>query len=706
MSTVLNLISSKVVILFILLFIVIPFVASSQVFLYESTGRQYGLYGGYLLGSQSASFGKLDSVPSCCPNYTGGSGSGFAVGALANYKLTNSLVAGLRLGFSFLSSKMTSSSTTYIRIDNAPYTARFDYVMKSKVSDIGFEPTLTFYPISWLGLDVGARLGFVLQRDYEQYEELVDPANRGVFAETGRRRRNEYSGQVTEPSYTYGSLLVGLHAKAFRLGRYVEVWPELTYSFGMTNISTKVDWKNSYLRAGVSIVFDEKVAKIDTIRHRQTKIVVDTIQVKNFRVLRDTITIGRTIKTESNFYNAGILTTTEISMRHDTLFTRPAPEAYIAVNPKTISLKTRYITEAFPTLSMAFFEKNRSDISDFYVRVANRDEFSADSIRANAVEFHKNILNIIGSRMLADKASNLTIKGFADEASEGSSCELARARAEAVASYLRNVWGIDSRRLTLDVKAENCQPDDPTNSVSALGAEDNRRVEFASSSRELLVPVMRRHYSEITEIAPNQLDFSPIGSTIYGIRSWSMNAIQSGKKVFTIEKQAEPDLFSYKLDSESAAELSPETDLECYYEITDVMGKKSRDMKKVHIVNDSTHAELERFSLILFAFSSDELPREAKENIKKYLDGAGEDVEIRVTGYTDDLGSEEVNETLSQGRARNTADYIRKVHPSAKIISTEGVASKRFAPGIKSYSTAAERFLSRTVFIEIIKAKE
>ena len=67
------------------------------------------------------------------------------------------------------------------------------------------------------------------------------------------------------------------------------------------------------------------------------------------------------------------------------------------------------------------------------------------------------------------------------------------------------------------------------------------------------------------------------------------------------------------------------------------------------------------------------------------------------------LGNDEVNRQLSSNRAKNTQSFIKKLEPNALFTDAVCVSAESFPPGIISYFSPAERFLSKTVQIEIIK---
>lgn len=108
------------------------------------------------------------------------------------------------------------------------------------------------------------------------------------------------------------------------------------------------------------------------------------------------------------------------------------------------------------------------------------------------------------------------------------------------------------------------------------------------------------------------------------------------------------------------------------------MDKQAEELKR-----DLEGAEVERVgegikitfdSGLLFAFDSDDLNSETKQNLTELAQTLNkyEDTNILIEGHTDAKGSEEYNEELSERRAESVADFLRDQGVKASRITTEG----------------------------------
>lgn len=76
----------------------------------------------------------------------------------------------------------------------------------------------------------------------------------------------------------------------------------------------------------------------------------------------------------------------------------------------------------------------------------------------------------------------------------------------------------------------------------------------------------------------------------------------------------------------------------------------------------------------LFAFNRSELrePQEKLQEISKAINASGEPREVLILGYTDNIGSEQYNQKLSERRAQAVKDYLVKQGVSAERLRIEG----------------------------------
>ena len=672
------------------------------------TVRQFGVFGAYNLNYHIPDFRKLPGIPNCCLGFKDGEGKGYSAGAFLEMPLPFRLFAGLRASITKLDGWLKEKETTMVRVQDSVIVGVFEHNLKANILTFGFEPYLRFNPIYSLGIFAGGRIAFPIQKKFDQWEQLVEPADRGVFVDTQSRIRNKFSGDIPKAKSIQTDIQFGI-SYDFALNKHKSLIlsPFVSYHFGMNDVADSVKWKINSFRIGLSIkylpIHIEKPKAIEPREEFRKEYIIDTIVVESENVHRSRFSYGKERKDTSIQKTAELITIVEKIYRTDTLFRKPKPIAKIDVNTTTIYLETQFVTQAFPILPIVFFEYNSSEILNFYTKIQRADEFNYDSLPTKPLELNKQILNIIGYRLKQKSESQITIVGFSDSTTEKASCELARKRAEAVKNYLVNVWKIEPKRILIQTGKERCYPKNRTITPNDSGYSENRRVLITSSDPEILQPVAKKRFLELLDFKPRVLEFNPKNSFLHGLRRWYLNVEAEGKTILSYSGNENPSTINENIQDKLADLLTHNQTLIVNFTVEDNEGNISQDIKRIAVVNDTNEIEIQRLSLILFDVASAEIPRGTKSEIAKFLATNSELTQARIIGYSDILGDRDFNYELSKKRAEKTLELIKNIDPNIEILEVKGVGSSAFPPGNKSYSSPAERFLSRTVYIELIK---
>jgi len=676
----------------------------------DELNLRYSIFGSYILSEYNAGFPNLPDVPSCCPFYTNGKGNGLSFGIGFDYELPYDLFVGLRIAYADLSGDFQTQEHTTVRIDDGIQDGLFEHVINAKLHEIAFQPVLTYSPIENFELYAGGHIGVMAIRNYIHYEEIILPKDRGVFEDTKSRIRNYSEGEIPQANIVNGAVLLGAsYLFPMNNTKTLFIAPEFFYSHGLTNVVKNTDWKINTFRLGLSIkYFPKEIApepfEVEPPREDFRQILVlDTIVIESEKVVRTELIQGQPTFDRDEQLVDNTLRITEITKRVDTLFTRPDPTVEMNFSTPIINIQTHYVTEAFPILPVIFFEDNSPNIIEFHSQLEEKSDFSTSNLETNPVLFNKEILNIIGERLSNNLDAKISVKAFADSITEDGNCELALKRAENIRDYLSTIWQIDIGRIDIDQSKRNCTPYQPTFSENDSGFAENRRAVIMSDSPDILAPILRERYSEVVKVEPEIIELDPKGTTEIGIREWEIIGLQDGKEIFRKKGTGKPQLVTEEINRFKADALMDGNKLDIIFNVTDVEGNKGSETKTIKIIKDVSELEVERLSLILFDVSSDRIPNHAKPGVEDLMQSLNDSTKIRIIGYSDVLGPFDFNKGLSEQRAKNTEHLVRTFVPNANIIEMKGVGSLEFPPGIHSYLSPTERFLSRTVRIDLIK---
>lgn len=398
------------------------------------------------------------------------------------------------------------------------------------------------------------------------------------------------------------------------------------------------------------------------------------------------------------------------------------PDVVFSVNTSEDVLVLKKVRETFPLRNYIFFDGGSTQIPDRYVKL-NKEQvvsFKEDQLEeytskhptgrsVRQMNVYYNVINILGNRMYKFPKSNITLVGSSDKGVND-----AKAMAESVKTYLVDVFGIASKRITTEGRVKPKLPSEkPGGELELiLLREGDQRVSIESSSPEILIEfqsgpeVPLRPVEIVTTVGP-----VTEGSVEFAARGWEETFDE-----WTINlKDEKGKIRSFGPFTEESVLISNKTILEnqsksTYYATmmgTTRMGKKIT--REASFSLDHTVApkvvEVTRFSII-YEFDDNKAitiyEKYLTEIVTPKIPKGGK---VIIRGYTDNIGETEYNQRLSTQRANDVKKIIEAALAKAdrKDVKFEvsGLGEKESdSPFENKYPE--ERFYNRTVIIDIL----
>lgn len=695
----------------------------------------------YGLSSMSGHFTTLPGVENCCPEFSKGSGIGLNISAGYQIPILSNIFNGLSLGLSAglvgRNSNFLVSEQTRITDGNQSIDGEVNHNLGVLLNYLELMPYLSYKVYNSLFLNFGISYGLNVTNYFEQHEELTKPVDKGYFIDTisntKSRVRNSKSGMIKNLSNLLSANLSLGYELPLNKNNTLRIKPELTYNIGLNNLIQNYDLKVNIFQIGVGIVY----SPFEVSRTEQENYFIDTIQIESEEIAENIIKIGKStldIKEDEGEYFKNLI---KNHYRTDTLFIKKevlepkvteVPEyinelsgELMVINPKDrsqvkeVKVQVEFVKDVYPLLPYIFFEQLSSALPQRYAQLHSADEFNIQDLEPNPLAYHKNNLNIIGYRLAQNPEIKLVIKGYIDPTTEVNNCELALNRSNTVKNYLVNVFGIDGGRITIKVNPNNCFPTDLTRSQSEEGFSENRRIEIEASDPELLFSLSNERYQRPTLLIPDEVVISPNFES-YNVekstkqinhrnmfKTWNYEVSLDSSQVAYDNGEGEIHQINYVLPYKAIRDAQSKSGLVFSFSAKDSENQVIQDKKLVEVVKDTSQYEIESLTLTVFQVSQYNLDDRIKKEIRKFFEGIGDGASVYIKGYSDNLGIIDDNKKLSQIRSNAVKDYIKSIAPRVKIIESVGVGSDEFPPGIRSYLTPEERFISRTVQIEIKK---
>lgn len=180
-------------------------------------------------------------------------------------------------------------------------------------------------------------------------------------------------------------------------------------------------------------------------------------------------------------------------------------EQFRAINTKVL-LPTVFFDQGSAVISPAHYKQIRAADRETYTLPANP--------RQSGAVLHEHLLNIVAKRLLQQPAARLTLTGY--QSAKESDAQLAKKRAEKVATYFIDTWKIPTNRLT--------------RTTGKAGAEkinanaENMAVRFSSDEPSILAPYSQNDTART--VTPPTLAIGLNISSGAGLKQWQLEMSQ------------------------------------------------------------------------------------------------------------------------------------------------------------------------------------
>ncbi|MDZ4745592.1 MAG: hypothetical protein SGJ05_06275 [bacterium] len=656
----------------------------------------------------------LPEAPTCCSSYSTALGIGPSLSAFLRQEITKTFRLHARVSYAMYNATFTATEDLLV---SGNVNGRSLHTLETRAGWLGGELLGDLRVGGSLRLMAGMSFGVLTQATFSQNEELEIPAT-GTF-ENGSRVRGVTTNiaRTSAPSNILGIVAGAGYDIPLTENHSVVLTPEALVTLGLTDLVVGQSWKATMVRVGASLAFSLNAPPAPLPVERRKEMFIDSVIVDVLPDAQERRTEGPERVVADTTVTTEAVVITERAYRTDTVFAPQRPDIVarlktfaVGTDGKTndvftINVSTQFITEALPLLPVVFFESQSISLSFRYNQLKSSSEFIEGAIPPRTTDVHHEVLNIIGRRLTDNQSSTIRLRGTADPTTENGDCDLARKRAQAVKDYLVRIWNIDGARIAIASGSGSCAPERTTRQPSEEGYSENRRVEIETDDLTLLMPVARRRFNEARTVDPPRILFDPAGTSTRYITDWKLVATSGETIVFSQEGKGTPSSILQDLSMNQADMMRDNQPVVAKLTVNGLRGVTANTTAQLIVKKDTVRQEIERLTLTLFDVASDKVSPIAEQQIRKFVEAVPVNSIVLVRGFADMLGNAEFNRTLSQKRATAVCDEIRKNLRKTVDLQCDEIRTDRYPPGVESYKTPEERFLSRTVQIEVKKSR-
>jgi outer membrane protein OmpA-like peptidoglycan-associated protein len=609
--------------------------------------NEMGVKVNYGLLFHNANFTSFPGVPTCCPGFEEGTGNSIALGFLFNYNINHKSMIGAEFSYFSYNSEL-------IRQENVILSGNIPGISEHKVepflTDFVISPSYNYKLFKDLWIKGGFHLGFVNVGTFSQIEQVVDPLT--ATYETGSSTRNRIDNENIDELLTIRTALNFGAFYNFPLTKdsSLVLAPEINFQYGLSTLINNRDWKFNMLSFGVAIKFrDSKSEKIKR-----------TIPVEKPKEIKDDLITKKPVVDKSDLIESKKADSINVEINAVGLDNQGQE-----IDVAEMKIEEFLNFRAEPLLPYIFFDENSSKIPEKY-RKLNRSEvskFSESSFKSDStLEIYYNLLNIVGKRLQDNSDAKITLVGTnSNSNSEENNLELSKSRAQSVKDYFTKNWKVNANRIKIE---SSNLPEKYSNLNSDEGIEENRRVEIYSDNPAITDIVQINDTLRTSN--PPSIRFKP--SSDKTPKNWNLQIYQSEKLLKEYSGNGSiPPIIDWNLEDEQKTIPRFGESISAIFSASneyDISSKEIATLKtNILKISEKRRQKIDdkfitEFNLILFDFNSSKIENQNKDIMKLVQEYVEENSTVKIIGYTDKTGSEELNKNLSKNRAESASKLL------------------------------------------------
>lgn len=388
--------------------------------------------------------------------------------------------------------------------------------------------------------------------------------------------------------------------------------------------------------------------------------------------------------------------------------------------PKVVPEKRR-VRETFPLRNAVYFDKGSTEIPNRYEMLTKAQAINFKEEQLQEVQpknntgrslrqmtVYYNVLNIVGDRMKRSPSTTISLSGSSEQGLESGT-----KRANAVKKYLVTVFGIDSSRITTHGRLKPLMPSMIPGSTMdiELLKEGDRRVDIESTSPEIMIQVGGGPHYMLKPVQIVAVVQDPLDSYVL-FNADGANEVFASWSIVVTDRQGNVQHFGPSTKDQITVSGNKilgdrqEGDYDIVMLAQTKSGKSVRKESSVHLIRRTDPIkESVRFS-ILFDFDQSKTIASYEKFLTDVVTPLIPDRGIVVIhGYTDNIGEDSYNETLSNERVQETRKIIERAITAGK---KKGITFETFGFGENAQHSPFDNFFpeqrsyNRSVIIDIV----
>lgn len=397
------------------------------------------------------------------------------------------------------------------------YEATLQHSLRVRFATVYMQPYVRYHVAPWMAVEGGVPLHITSASSYEERQRFTDPV--GQTFPDGTSEKLVGSGPLQRLSVIVPSLEFAVEGRiTMNREKTLLITPRVSTTIPVIPWEAQSGMRTFTFNVGIGLryrIADGSENEDDS--KRDTLIVRDTILLLDSDVEQDTVMYAGTATEE--YVGTDV---THVLIRHRYHRRVPKPPSILKasirlafetgdgaiVGSANMRIQTVRRVRRIPLIPLVVFKASEEELPDRYRRLSPKESANwreEQVFTDTAVHWQYHMLDVIGSRMLKNPETTLSIQAYDDGTADGAI--LNARRVTSIQRYLVDVFGINEDRIAL-----NTQRGKPS---------EKPWVVIADPTRRLLAPVSA--VDTIVEVELPRLRITPDVVSGAGIREWSLH---------------------------------------------------------------------------------------------------------------------------------------------------------------------------------------
>lgn len=223
----------------------------------ESFSDEFGLNFSASSTSIDAAINKLANIEFCCQEFQSGNGIGFGIGTFYLFNFSHEFGINFKMNYHSILSNLIFSDKQIINLTGIDTTGIIEHKLDFRTKQLNFGIGLNYFYDDFY-FSLGMEFSNFLTMEINYIEKIIEPFDKGVFKDSGKRTRNEQNDNYSKTQFVYLPYLEsGFYLQISNI-HPIFISPNLSISYTLNDWLTDNSIKGLNWNLGLKFIYKKR----------------------------------------------------------------------------------------------------------------------------------------------------------------------------------------------------------------------------------------------------------------------------------------------------------------------------------------------------------------------------------------------------------------------------------------------------------------